>query len=59
MCVAGGRRCPGSHTPSSRSRAQRKAGRMYRKALADEVGRVTGSEELAQRVKNMLSDGSA
>ena len=51
MCVAGGRRCPGSHTPSSRSRAQRKAGRMYRKALADEVGRVTGSEELAQRVK--------
>lgn len=51
MCVAGGRRCPGSHTPSARSRAQRKAGRMYRQALAAEVGRVSGSEELERRIK--------
>lgn len=52
MCVAGGRRCPGSGTPSAKQRAKRKANTAYRKAVAEAVGELTGNEELAQRVKS-------
>lgn len=52
MCVAGGRRCPGSGTPSAKQRARRKANIAYRRAVAEAVGELTGSEELARRVKD-------
>ena len=52
MCVAGGRRCPESGTPSAKQRAKRKANTAYRKAVAEAVGELTGNEELAQRVKS-------
>ena len=51
MCVAGGRRCPGSGTPSAKQRARRKANTAYRKAVAAAIEEQTGNKELAQRVK--------
>lgn len=53
MCVAGGRRCPGSGTPSAKQRAKRKANRAYRTAVANEIEQVTGDKELAQKVRNL------
>ena len=53
MCVAGGRRCPGSGTPSSKQRAKRKANTAYRKAVAAEIEQVTGDKELADKVRNL------
>lgn len=52
MCVAGGRRCPGSGTPSAKQRAKRKANTAYRKAVAAAIEDQTGNKELAQRVKD-------
>lgn len=52
MCVAGGRRCPGSGTPSAKQRAKRKANTAYRKAVAAAIEEQTGNKELAQRVKS-------
>lgn len=51
MCVAGGRRCPGSGTPSAKQRARRKANSAYRKAVAAAIEDKTGDAELAHRVK--------
>ena len=51
MCVAGGRRCPGSHSPSAKQRARRKANSAYRKAVAAAIEEKTGDAELASRVK--------
>lgn len=51
MCVAGGRRCPGSHRPSAKQRARRKANNAYRAAVAQAIEDKTGNAELAQRVK--------
>ena len=53
MCVAGGRRCPGSGTPSAKQRAKRKANRAYRTAVANEIEQVTGDKELAQKVRHL------
>lgn len=53
MCVAGGRRCPGSGTPSAKQRAKRKANRAYRTAVANEIEQVTGDKDLAQKVRNL------
>lgn len=53
MCVAGGRRCPGSGTPSSKQRAKRKANTAYRKAVAAEIEKTTGDKELAKKVRNL------
>lgn len=53
MCVAGGRRCPGSGTPSAKQRAKRKANRAYRTAVADEIEKTTGDKELAQKVRHL------
>ena len=52
MCVAGGRRCPGSGTPSAKQRARRKANTAYRKAVAEAIEEQTGNKELASRVKD-------
>lgn len=52
MCVAGGRRCPGSHSPSAKQRARRKANSAYRKAVAAAIEDKTGDAELARRVKD-------
>lgn len=52
MCVAGGRRCPGSHSPSAKQRARRKANSAYRKAVAAAIEEKTGDAELARRVKD-------
>lgn len=51
MCKVGGPRCKGSHTPSARQRARRKANNAYRKAVAEKVGEITGDRELTRRVK--------
>lgn len=53
MCVAGGRRCPGSGTPSSKQRAKRKANTAYRKAVAAEIEKTTGDADLARKVSNL------
>ena len=53
MCVAGGRRCPGSSTPSAKQRAKRKANRAYRTAVADEIEKTTGDAELAAKVREL------
>lgn len=53
MCVAGGRRCPGSSTPSAKQRAKRKANRAYRIAVADEIEKTTGDAELAAKVREI------
>lgn len=53
MCVAGGRRCPGSGTPSAKQRAKRKANRAYRTAVAAEIEQVTGDKELADKVRQL------
>lgn len=53
MCVAGGRRCPGSSTPSAKQRAKRKANRAYRAAVADEIEKTTGDAELAAKVREL------
>lgn len=51
MCVAGGRRCPGSHRPSAKQRARRKANNAYRAAVAQAIEDKTGNAELARKVK--------
>lgn len=51
MCVAGGRRCPGSHRSSAKQRARRKANNAYRAAVAQAVEDMTGNLELARKVK--------
>lgn len=51
MCKVGGPRCDGSHTPSSKQRAKRKANKAYRRALADEIESKTGDADLAKRVR--------
>lgn len=51
MCKVGGPRCSGSHTPSARQRAKRKANKAYRRALADTIEEKTGDAELAKRVR--------
>lgn len=53
MCVAGGRRCPGSGTPSAKQRAKRKANTAYRKAVAAEIEKTTGDADLAKKVRNL------
>ena len=53
MCIAGGRRCPGSGTPSARQRAKRKANQAYRKAVANEIEKTTGDTDLARKVRNL------
>lgn len=53
MCVAGGRRCPGSGTPSAKQRAKRKANRAYRRAVADEIEKTTGDADLAKKVRQL------
>ena len=53
MCVAGGRRCPGSGTPSAKQRAKRKANRAYRRAVADEIEKTTGDADLAKKVRSL------
>lgn len=53
MCVAGGRRCPGSGTPSAKQRAKRKANRAYRAEVANQIEQVTGDKELADKVRNL------
>lgn len=52
MCVAGGRRCPGSHCPSAKQRARRKANNAYRAAVAQAIEDKTGNAELARKVKS-------
>lgn len=51
MCKVGGPRCDGSHTPSARQRAKRKANKAYRRALADTIEQKTGDADLAKRVR--------
>ena len=51
MCVVGGRRCPGSHRPSAKQRARRKANNAYRAAVAQAIEDKTGNAELARKVK--------
>ena len=53
MCIAGGRRCPGSGTPSAKQRAKRKANTAYRRAVAAEIEQVTGDADLAKKVRNL------
>ena len=53
MCVAGGRRCPGSGTPSAKQRAKRKANRAYRAEVANQIEQVTGDKELADKVRHL------
>lgn len=50
MCKVGGPRCNGSHTPSAKQRAKRKANKAYRKALADTIAEQTGNDNLARAV---------
>lgn len=50
MCKVGGPRCNGSHTPSAKQRAKRKANKAYRKALADTIAEQTGDDNLARAV---------
>lgn len=50
MCKVGGPRCNGSHTPSAKQRAKRKANKAYRKALADTIAEQTGDDDLARAV---------
>lgn len=52
MCKVGGPRCSGSHTPSARQRAKRKANKAYRRALADTIAEQTGDKDLARHVAN-------
>lgn len=52
MCKVGGPRCSGSHTPSARQRAKRKANKAYRRALADTIAEQTGDQDLARHVAN-------
>ena len=51
MCKVGGPRCNGSHIPSARQRAKRKANKKYRRVLADTIEAKTGDAELAKRVR--------
>ena len=51
MCKVGGPRCNGSHTPSARQRARRRANKKYRRVLADTIENRTGDAELAKRVR--------
>lgn len=50
MCKVGGPRCNGSHTPSAKQRAKRKANKAYRKALAETIAKQTGDDNLARSV---------
>ena len=51
MCKVGGPRCNGSHTPSARQRAKRKANMKYRRVLAGAIEAQTGDPDLANRVR--------
>lgn len=52
MCKVGGPRCNGSHTPSAKQRAKRKANRAYRTALAETIAEQTGDQDLARHIRN-------
>lgn len=52
MCKVGGPRCSGSHTATPRQQARRKANTQYRNAVSETILNITGSEDLARRVKS-------